>query len=169
MRTAAGTATTSEGYSSDELDDGPPATSYHEVRHPIQSRDDRAPPSGVALPEGWTSVPSKSRPGAVTYKHLETGARTTEVPTMRNQEHLIAWSRQHRRAVGEAKAQKKSTAESSGGGEGDKGGGRTAKNQSNPMQKSGDPMLPTREFGESDSSEVYSSDSDHDEEGFEGD
>ena len=105
----------------------------------------------------------------MTYKHLETGARTTEVPTVRNQEHLIAWSRQHRRAVGEAKAEKKSAAESSGGGEGDKGGGRTAKNQTNPMQKSGDPMLPTREFGESDSSEVYSSDADHEEEGFDDD
>ena len=29
---------------------------------PIQSRNDRIPPSGDALPEGWISAPSKPRP-----------------------------------------------------------------------------------------------------------
>ena len=130
--------------------------------HPIQSRDDRIPPSGDALPEGWINAPSKSRPDAVTYKYLKTGARTPEVPTTRNQEHFIAWGLQDRRAVKKAKGQKKSGAESSSGGEDDKDRSGTTKNQTNPTQKSGDPKLRIRELGDSDSlSDGYSSDLDH--------
>ena len=41
------------------------------------------------LPAGWVAVPSKSRPGEMAYKHTETGTRSAEMPTLRNQQMLI--------------------------------------------------------------------------------
>ena len=39
--------------------------------------------------DGWVAVVSRTRPGQVTYKHIETGARTGKIPTLLNQQGII--------------------------------------------------------------------------------
>ena len=52
------------------------------------------------IPDGWVAVPSRSRYGEVAYKHLETGTRSTEAPSLQNQQSIIdKWQRALQSAV----------------------------------------------------------------------
>ena len=46
---------------------------------------------GTEALRGWRAVASDSRPGEVTYEHIETGTRTSEVPTLENQDWIVGF------------------------------------------------------------------------------
>jgi hypothetical protein len=58
-------------------------------RDASQNEEDAAEDTFTGLPRGWLLVPSQSKRGELEYSHAETGARSKEVPTPRNQRALI--------------------------------------------------------------------------------
>ena len=58
-------------------------------RDATQSEEDAVEHAYTGLPRGWLLVPSQSKRGELEYSHAETGARSKEVPTPRNQRALI--------------------------------------------------------------------------------
>ena len=69
-------------------------------RDATQNEEDAAEHTFTGLPRGWLLVPSQSKRGELEYSHAETGARSKEVPTPRNQRALITtWQNKLKQAI----------------------------------------------------------------------